>query len=81
MAEINVKLQDEIAEWQKRMQEYLVEVHMQQQQQASGSGGQDSNPQPQVVSQNGAQSSNDEHQNNEEVIEAEQPRASSQLRE
>ena len=46
MAEINVKLQDEIAEWQKRMQEYLLEVHnLQQQQQqqqtaaaAAGSG-------------------------------------------
>ena len=46
VAEIDVKLQDEIAEWQKRMQEYLLEVHQQQQQQqqqtaaaaAAGSG-------------------------------------------
>ena len=76
MAEINVKLQDEIAEWQKRMQEYLLEVHnLQQQQQqqqtavaAAGSGtgsgtgsGPDLNPQqPQVVAQNGAPQTNNE---------------------
>ena len=80
MAEINVKLQDEIAEWQKRMQEYLLEVHnLQQQQQqqtaaaAAGSGsgvtgsGPDLNPQqPQVVAQNGApQANNEDHQQNQ----------------
>ena len=80
VAEINVKLQDEIAEWQKRMQEYLLEVHQQQQQQqqtaaaaAAGSGtgsgtgsGPDLNPQPQVVAQNGApQANNEDHQQNQ----------------
>lgn len=97
VAEINVKLQDEIAEWQKRMQEYLLEVHnLQQQQQqqqtaaaAAGSGsGPDSgvNPQPQVVAQNGApQANNEDHQQNQHEEAggeaAEQPRSSSQLRE
>ena len=97
MAEINVKLQDEIAEWQKRMQEYLLEVHnLQQQQQqqtaaaAAGSGtgsGPDLNPQqPQVVAQNGApQANNEDHQQNQHEEAggeaAEQPRSSSQLRE
>ena len=96
VAEINVKLQDEIAEWQKRMQEYLLEVHnLQQQQQqqtaaaAAGSGsgsGPDLNPQPQVVAQNGApQANNEDHlQNQHEEAggeAAEQPRSSSQLRE
>ena len=94
MAEINVKLQDEIAEWQKRMQEYLLEVHnLQQQQQqnaaaAAGTGsGPDLNPQqPQVVAQNGApQVNNEDHQQNQHEEAggeaAEQPRSSSQLRE
>ena len=94
VAEINVKLQDEIAEWQKRMQEYLLEVHnLQQQQQqtaaaaaGSGSGGSDLNPQPQVVAQNGApQTNNEDHQQNQHEEAggeaAEQPRSSSQLRE
>ena len=96
VAEINVKLQDEIAEWQKRMQEYLLEVHnLQQQQQqqtaaaAAGSGtgsGPDLNPQPQVVAQNGApQANNEDHQQNQHEEAggeaAEQPRSSSQLRE
>ena len=93
MAEINVKLQDEIAEWQKRMQEYLLEVHNLQQQQTaaaaaagSGNGGPDLNPQPQVVAQNGApQANNEEHQQNQHEEAgpeaAEQPRSSSQLRE
>ena len=97
VAEINVKLQDEIAEWQKRMQEYLLEVHnLQQQQQqqqtaaaaaGSGSGGPDLNPQqPQVVAQNGApQVNNEDHQQNQHEETggeaAEQPRSSSQLRE
>ena len=95
VAEINVKLQDEIAEWQKRMQEYLLEVHnLQQQQQqnaaaaaGTGSGGPDLNPQqPQVVAQNGApQVNNEDHQQNQHEEAggetAEQPRSSSQLRE
>ena len=95
VAEINVKLQDEIAEWQKRMQEYLLEVHnLQQQQQqtaaaAAGSGsggGPDLIPQPQVVAQNGApQANNEDHQQNQHEEAggeaAEQPRSSSQLRE
>ena len=94
VAEINVKLQDEIAEWQKRMQEYLLEVHnLQQQQQqnaaaAAGTGsGPDLNPQqPQVVAQNGApQANNEDHQQNQHEEAggeaAEQPRSSSQLRE
>merc|ERR1712050_122155 len=33
VAEVDQKLQDEIAEWQKRMQEHLVEQHILQQQQ------------------------------------------------
>merc|ERR1712223_1469438 len=89
VAEVDQKLQDEIAEWQKRMQEYLVEQHIlqqQQQQQSAGGSVQDSNPQPPPPPQNGAQinsdatTSNAEHQN-EEVSEVEQTRSSSQLRE
>jgi len=89
VAEVDQRLQDEIAEWQKRMQEYLVEQHIlqqQQQQQSAGGSVQDSNPQPPPPPQNGAQinsdatTSNAEHQN-EEVSEVEQTRSSSQLRE
>jgi len=84
VADVDQKLQDEIAEWQKRMQEYLVEQHIlqqQQQQQSSGSV-QDSNPQPQNGAQINSEASNAEHQHqNEEISEVEQTRSSSQLRE
>jgi len=93
VAEVDQRLQDEIAEWQKRVQEYLVEQHIlqQQQQQQETAGGnsvqKDSNQQP-PPPQNGAQINSEatsnaaEHQHqNEENSEVEQTRSSSQLRE
>ena len=81
VAEIDQKLQAEIAEWQKRMQEYLVEVAMQQQQMA------DQQQQQQQSSQNGAQQQEDHHhivsEDTEENSGQQQPlaRSSSQQRE
>ena len=78
VAEIDQKLQAEIAEWQKRMQEYLVEVAIQQQQQLVD--------QQQQSAQNGAQQPL-QHEDHPEETEQDNPaiqplvRSSSQQRE